>query len=267
MKHMLKISALALAIIMVYSCQQSDMIRPKLENVPSEILDKIDALGFNSNEVKMYDGKLFIEGDIMISVDELYQLQPDNALPVEEHYSTDNLVAGTPRTISVYVNMAQRYLDATDIAISDYNDENLTITFERVTSSGSADITISASPWYYYWFGILGSAGFPTASGDPHDLIYMTTEYYDDVNNINGIATTISHEIGHAIGFRHTDYMDRSYSCGGSTNDEGDGGVGDNHIPGTPTTADANSWMLACGSPELSRPFTANDKIALDYLY
>lgn len=268
-KFKLKQTALLAAVLVIsFACQeQNDVVTPELQDVPNEILDQIDALGFNSNEVKMHDGMLFIEGDIAISVEELKQMQPGKGLAVEEHYSTDNLVTGSPRTINVYVNMPQKYLDATDIAISRYNSEGLNLTFQRVTSSGSADITITASPWYYYWFGILGSAGFPTASGDPHNQILMTRAYYDGVSNINGLATTIAHEMGHCIGFRHTDYMDRSYSCGGAADDEGDGGVGDNYIPGTPTGPDANSWMLACGSPEGDRPFTANDKIALDYLY
>ena len=267
--HKLKSTELLVVLFLVaLACQQqTEPIGPELENVPNQLLDKIEALGFNSNEVKMYDGMLFIEGDIAISVDELDQMSPDNRLPVEEHYHTDNLVSGTPRTINVYVNMPQKYLDATDIAINRYNSESLNLTFQRVTSSSSADITIKASPWYYYWFGILGSAGFPTASGDPHNQILMTRAYYDGVSNINGLATTIAHEMGHCIGFRHTDYMDRSYSCGGSADDEGDGGVGANYITGTPTGPDANSWMLACGSPEGDRPFTSNDQVALDYLY
>lgn len=257
-----------LMVITAYSCQQqSEPATPQLDDVPNEILDKIDALGFNSNEVKLYDGTLFIEGDIAITLAELDRLKPDNGLPVEEHYHTDNLVNGTPRTINVYVNMPQRYKDATAIAISRYNSESLNLTFQQVSSSSSADITIKASPWYYYFFGILGSAGFPTAGGDPHNQILMTRAYYDGVSNINGLATTIAHEMGHCIGFRHTDYMDRSYSCGGAADNEGDGGVGANHISGTPTNPDANSWMLACGSPEGDRPFTSNDKIALDYLY
>lgn len=267
-KLTLQISAVALSLMLFVACQeQSSPEQPQLEDVPGELLDKIDALGFNSNEVKMYDGTLFIEGDIAIAVSDLDKLRTDGQLPVEEQYSTDNLVTGTPRTINVFVNMPQKYKDATDIAIDRYNDESLILTFQRVTSSGSADITIKASPWYYYFFGILGSAGFPTASGDPHDEILMTRAYYDGVSNINGLATTIAHEMGHCIGFRHTDYMDRSYSCGGVADNEGDGGVGANHIPGTPTGPDANSWMLACGSPEGDRPFTTNDQTALDYLY
>lgn len=266
MRRFNKLGILALTLAILWSCQENESQTPELEDVPNEVLDKVAALGFNENEVKMYNGVLFIEGDIRITLEQLDQMSPSDGLPVEEHYHTDNLVTGTPRTINVYVNMPQKYQDATDIAIARYNAESLNLTFNRVTSSGSADITIKASPWYYFLFGILGSAGFP-AGGDPHDEILMTRYYYDGVSNINGLATTIAHEMGHCIGFRHTDYMDRSYSCGGAADNEGDGGVGANHIPGTPTGPSANSWMLACGSPEGDRPFTADDKTALGYVY
>lgn len=260
--------AFALMVGLLWSCQENsnENQTPELQEIPAEVLAKVADLGFNADEVKMYDNVLFIEGDIRVTLEELNEMSPSNGLPVEEHYHTDNLVTGTPRTINVYVNMPQKYRDATDIAIARYNTESLNLTFNRVTSSSQADITIRASPWYYYFFGILGSAGFPS-NGNPHGTILMTRAFYDNVSNINGLATTIAHEMGHCIGFRHTDYMDRSYSCGGSPDNEGYGGVGANHIPGTPTGPSANSWMLACGSPEGDRPFTSDDKTALGYVY
>ena len=267
MNNLLKLCALALAIGVFTSCQEQGPEEPQLQEIPNEILDKLDALGFNSNEVVMYNDILFVEKDIAINLRDLDNMQPGNEIAEVEHYSTDNLVTGTPRTITVFVNMPQKYKDATDIAINRYNAENMDLTFQRVTSSSGADITIRASPWYYGFFGILGSAGFPTASGDPYNDIMLTRSYYDGVSNINGLATTIAHEMGHCIGFRHTDYMDRSFSCGGSPSDEGASDVGANYIAGTPTGPDANSWMLACGSPEGDRPFTANDVIALETLY
>lgn len=256
-----------LVAIAFISCQQEESEAPQAQEVSQAVLDKIEALGFSTEDVILYNNTLIIEKDIHISLTDLDKMSPGNLVPNVEHYSTDNLVTGTPRVISVYVNMPQRYVDATDIAIARYNAESLTLTFQRVSSSSGADMTIRASPWWYRFFGILGSAGFPTASGNPHNEILMTRAYYDNVSNINGIATTIAHEMGHCIGFRHTDYMDRSYSCGGSTDNEGDGGVGANYIPGTPTGPSANSWMLACGSPEGDRPFTSSDQTALGVLY
>jgi hypothetical protein len=74
--------------------------------------------------------------------------------------------------------------------------------------------------------------------------------------------------MGHCIGFRHTDYMDRSYSCGGTPINEGGDttGVGAVYIPGTPTGPDA-ACMLSCLTSISERPFNPNDVIALNYLY
>jgi hypothetical protein len=75
--------------------------------------------------------------------------------------------------------------------------------------------------------------------------------------------------MGHCIGFRHTDYFNRSISCGGSPVNEGPAEpIGANHIPGTPTGASlsAGSWMLSCTGGG-NRPFNNDDKTALDYLY
>ena len=73
--------------------------------------------------------------------------------------------------------------------------------------------------------------------------------------------------MGHCIGFRHTDYMNRSYSCGCSAVNEGASSVGAILIPGTPSGPDSGSWMLSCIGSGQNRPFNNNDKTALSYLY
>ncbi len=78
--------------------------------------------------------------------------------------------------------------------------------------------------------------------------------------------SVIQHEIGHCIGMRHTDYMDRSYSCGGTATKEGASNVGAIFIPGTASGPDAASWMLACSNGG-DRTFNSNDVIGLNYLY
>ena len=156
-----------------------------------------------------------------------------------------------------------------DEAIARYNAENLLISFQRVTSSSGADIVMTRLSKRDERRGVLGSAGFPTASGDPYGEIKMSGVLESSYGlSTDGIATIIAHEMGHCIGFRHTDFFDRSISCGGSPSNEGDGGVGANHIPGTPTGASLSkqSWMLACTDGS-NRDFNNDDKTALDYLY
>ena len=113
----------------------------------------------------------------------------------------------------------------------------------------------------------LASAGFPTSTGQPYNQVKVNSRAIGNNPNQNYLATILAHEIGHCIGMRHTDFADRSYSCGGSPTNEGASTVGAVHIPGTPTGPDPNSWMLACIGSGQNRPFNANDKVALNYLY
>jgi hypothetical protein len=160
----------------------------------------------------------------------------------------------------VSTSLSSTYVSATDAAISRYNAQNLLINFTRVTSGGS--ILLSPAP---AGSGYLASAGFPSG-GNPYNSILINT------SQLNGqplatITSVIAHEMGHCIGFRHTDWMNRAYSCGGSAVNEGAGTVGAVQIPGTPSGPDSGSWMLACIGSGQNRPFNTNDITALNYLY
>ena len=165
----------------------------------------------------------------------------------------------------------QDYADALADAIGRYNSENLTISFQRVCDANQADITFSRLSKRDERRGVLGSAGFPTSSGDPYNRVNMSGVIISNFGwSVQALATVMAHELGHCVGFRHTDYYDRSISCGGSTSNEGDAGIGANHIPGTPNvgqvSASNKSFMLSCTGNE-NRPFNNNDQTALDYLY
>jgi predicted Zn-dependent protease len=190
----------------------------------------------------------------------------------EEQYRTFKLVSPTEHpTIRVALSNTSSahqsvFSAALDEAIRRYNAQSLRIKFQRVTSSPR--ITVVA---YYEVSNTLGSAGFPDSDGDPYPQIKMNTYHYStstSSTNTNYIATIMAHEMGHCIGFRHTDYMNRSYSCGSGGNEgQSTTGVGAVHIPGTPTGPDAASWMLACIGNGVNRNFNANDKVALAYVY
>jgi hypothetical protein len=144
-------------------------------------------------------------------------------------------------------------------ALARYNVENLQVSFQLVSSN--ANITIVNGNGQF-----LASAGFPTSAGDPFNQVTVNTRSLNG-QPANTIVSVLAHELGHCIGFRHTDYMDRSYSCGGATSNEGASTVGAILIPGTPSGPDAGSWMLACIGSGQNRPFNANDLTALRYLY
>lgn len=260
-------SLLAGALLSLASCSQDkDVAAPN--PIDQATLSKISQLGFSTQNARVVDGRYLIEGDLLLSPAALNAKPTRTALRVgnDEQYYTYNVVGGLPRTLTVSLSsqFPAVYDDAVNEALRRYNDENLQLSFQRVSEDSTADIALVYSDGLGP--GVLGGAtGFPS-NGDPNPTIRLVPSVIGNQTS-DAIATIIAHEIGHCIGFRHTDYFNRAYSCGGQAVNEGSGGVGAVHVPGTPVGGDPNSWMLACVGHNVNRPFNSNDRVALNYLY
>ena len=250
------------------SCQEDNAATP--DNLVSKyVIDQIYDMGYNVENVQKIPEGYLVEGDIILTENDFLEHGGYITLRIAgtEQYRTTNLVTGLPRTITVSMDAqltgTPGYNSALDVAIGRYNAENLQLTFVRSGTSGG-NIHLKKQGGNF-----LASAGFPSG-GNPYNLIKLNSIAIGQGNNtpfINYCATIMSHEIGHCVGFRHTDYMNRSFSCGGQPYNEGSAGVGAIHIPGTPSGPDADSWMLACIGNLVNRPFNANDDTALSYIY
>lgn len=272
MRKNLRISFAAVILMMAaVSCTKA--VAPdeaQALQVTPDVISSVKALGLSTSNIVADEGGYIVEGDIFIPANELKRSLGGSFLRVgeTEQYRTTNLVTGLPRTITVKLSnkiSASVYGPVLDEVVRRYNAENLTITLTRVSSASAANITFDNANGSY-----LASAGFPTATGNPYNLVKVNTRAIGSGTSttfINYAATIFAHELGHCIGFRHTDYMDRSYSCGGAVSNEGASTVGAILIPGTPAAADPNSFMLACIGSGVNRPFNANDRTALNYLY
>ena len=264
-KRLLTLAALAILFAGLNSCSKNDPSQTLSEGLSTAVQDKILALGFDASEAYRVEGGYIVENDIFLSDEDLNQpidLFKSMIIGETEQYHTTKLVTGLPRNITVRVEttLPVAIRNATDAAIARYNAEGLQITFTRVTSGGNIVIKKAPNGAQY-----IASSGFPTNNGNPYGSVLFNANYAGW--NANTLASVIAHEVGHCIGFRHTDYMNRAYSCGGSPVNEGDGGVGAIHISGTPTGPDAGSWMLACIGNGVDRPFNGNDVTALNALY
>jgi hypothetical protein len=267
----------ALCTALIFSACKKETKAVTTNEISEATLSQIQALGFSTQDAQKRPNGYLVEGDIFLSESQLNSKpsSPNLVIAKEEQYRTFNLVNNSYTEIKIALNSTSAqhnnaFNAALDEAITRYNNENLRFTFTKVAPDASPNITVVA---FYEKSNVLGSSGFPSSTGTPYNQIQMNTYWYSvstDATNVNYIATIMAHELGHCIGFRHTDYMDRSFSCGGRKQNEEKpfpSGYGAIQIPGTPSGPDAASWMLACIGSNVNRPFNANDKIALANLY
>jgi hypothetical protein len=265
MKKTITSSAIiAFIALAVAGCKKNNNTPVNNNELSAAEVSMIKAAGLQATGAIRINDRYLIEGDILLSADELRSISSDNGPEVivanTEQYRTTALVKRLPRNLKIkYTGSRASVSMAVTNAVARYNARNLQLTFQKVTS-GTADIIVSDVSNQVY----IASSGFPSG-GNPYNSVKFNTAYANWAGNT--LTTVLAHEIGHCIGFRHTDYMDRSYSCGGLPYNEGSAGIGAIHIPGTPTGPEPNSWMLACIGNGVNRPFDANDRKALNFLY
>jgi Dual-action HEIGH metallo-peptidase len=267
------------AITFLTSCEKNSVANDTNDtSVPKEISAKIVELGIGSAQ----DIQVAVRPDINGVSTKYYQIQDDilmtadQILHPEKHQDPNKTQKSTQyrtwygiypsRTISIIgftggtYGLTGNQITGLKNAVTRYNNLNLSVRFSLTfgANRGNCEIGVQNDP------GLApGSAlsGFPSG-GKPFANVWVGTNYKG--GDINLATTIITHELGHCIGFRHTDYFDR-LSCGANQRPEDAAGVGVEHIPGTPTGRDPNSTMNACVLPQTG--FSNADKIAIDWWY
>ncbi|MDQ0637885.1 hypothetical protein QF042_001450 [Pedobacter sp. W3I1] len=266
-----------LFIFMIYSCSKKQNLENKQDSeIPESVLASIKKMGFNTNGITIMKDGYIVEGDIFLPKSSLGKDPNSSNLIIakSEQYQTYNLVQNLPRTITISVsNLPAVYSTAASNAVGRYNSLNLKINFQLVSSNGNIEI-IGFNEGPTPTGTKLGYGGFPF-SGNPFNQIGLNTNpaAFGTNPDVGYITSVIQHEIGHCIGLRHTDYYDRGYSCSISENEGNSYNSADIQnfpgaiqIPGTPASAEPNSFMLACNNG-VDRSFNTNDIVALNYLY
>jgi len=192
--------------------------------MPNEDIELLQELGFSGSSgivmerTNNLNGSTYIyylmEGDIEIRkylLKSMVEDSPDNGRV--EQYRTTNLVGGPfPRTIRVIAfNMNNTDLiQGLTMAIQNYNNENInlnfTIEFRTVTNVWQTISAVNDSDILVQQLGneAGGSAGFPVG-GNPYSNLYVS-----DATAAFGLDVcehVFTHEIGHCIGLRHTDFF------------------------------------------------------------
>jgi hypothetical protein len=275
--------AFLLIITIVSACKKDQLAVENKTEISADVIQKLKAAGFDTSEgLTKINGGYMVEYDIFMSDSSIDKLEAKSKVKIPlsakniqgkiqskdlvSHYRSNNLVLSSwnsQRNIQVYMDPAfGTYLqNALDSALQRYNDLDLNVTFTRTNNASANDIYVSSVSNKSY----LMSAGFPYGNGEPYDEILVNIDYYNSSSNRADAISTFAHEIGHCIGFRHNDYMNRSFSCNTGGN-EGSTSSGAIYMPGTTSSPHAGSWMLAC-SDGFDRPFTLDDILAIKSIY
>jgi Dual-action HEIGH metallo-peptidase len=227
-----------------------------------EITDNLVQAGFPADDIRLVDGLVYVGNDAVVSLQASREMisSPEAG---QEQFRTNNLVSSAITNICVNgATFTGVFSDALNRAITNYNNEGLSFRMTRTTGgTAGCSTTITAR----LSGGTGGSSGFPSG-GRPFNTINIGPSL--STFDVNTIEHVITHELGHTIGFRHSDFFNRSISCGGAATNEGDGGVGAILIPGTPSGAVVGqSIMNSCFRTIETGEFTPSDRTALNALY
>jgi hypothetical protein len=232
----------------------------------AEITDNLLAAGFDESQIEVLEnGMVRVGGDAEVTLEASREMAMNDEEDFRQ-YRTNNLVSkpssGTRKiclsaTSSLWSNST--YSSALNGAVSKLNSVAYPFVFERNGSGCWATIGM------YSTSGAGGQSGFPSG-GYPYGSAYIGSS----THNYGGVGTVqhvIMHEVGHTMGFRHTDYFNRAISCGSGGN-EGDGGVGAILISGTPSGATlGGSVMNSCFRSGESGNWLGSDSSAWGTLY
>lgn len=267
-KIFIKITVAILAIFIIAACAKENTAPEVLTDydIPEETLIRFVELGFDVSDIKMVGENYLLEGDIIITPKALANMTDPIIVPGPrgEQFHTFNLVTGLPRVITVKGrNLNGSFSTALNNTIASYNNLGLDLTFVRNDNASNPDITVNLSGG-----SAGGVAGFPDGSGDPYPsaTIFRSTKKFGTAV----VTHVMTHEIGHCIGLRHTDWFNRSYSCGsGGSEGQQTTGVGAVHIPGTPNVGSYSpgSVMNSCFNSGSTGAWNGDDQTALDFLY
>ncbi len=223
------------------------------------LLARVAALGFRTDDVRDFGDHVLVEGDIRLTKEQLRAAPlPTSGGPMGPlfQYRTTVLV-GSPKIHQIRVSLSDLsahpdWQAAAREAFTHWS--GISNSYVRIVEGTPADITVGT---YCTDPGIGASAELASA-GNPGRFIVVNLCYGQTRNHSQQVSTMV-HELGHSIGFRHSNYQ----QMGDAVQP-----LGAMHVPGTPTSGNATGSVMNGGTPSATwAGFASSDLLATQTLY